>query len=158
MKDNLSKDIRELKEFYDRITVRKYKDMADKFNPSANIKGNPVIYKVYIKDFKNFEYGLTVINPGKIGKEYYMTKGHKHNKALDEIYILVKGKGELWIKDSKMSETEKIKLKKSKLYHVPGNSGHRLVNTGKKELWVMTIYSKDAGHDYNFDFNAKPLS
>ncbi len=148
MKDRLEIDFYNLKEFYDRIKTRKYNEMSERFRDK--IKGNPVIYKVYIKDFGDFEYGLTVINPGKIGKEFYMTKGHKHKKPVGELYILIKGKGTLLIK--KGSVKRGINLRKNKVYSIPKNAGHRLINTGKEELQVLTIYSKKAGQDYNFSF------
>lgn len=148
MKNLVEIDFRNLKKFYDRILIRKYREMSDKFK--EKIKGNPILYKVYIKDFMNFEYGLTVINPGKIGEEFYMTKGHKHVKPVEELYFLIRGKGILLIKEGK--KKRKFNLKKNKIYLIPKNAGHRLINKGKKELEVLTIYSKDAGHDYKFSF------
>ena len=41
-------------------------------------------------------------------------------------------------------------MKKGIFYHVPGISGHRMINTGNKPLEVLTIYGKTAGHDYSF--------
>ncbi len=140
-------DFKDLKKFYDRIMVRKYKDMDDKF--LARINGNPILYKVYIKDFGDFEAGFTVINSGDVEGEYYMTKGHRHKKAWNEMYILISGKGKLLIQGK---ETRVLDLKKDKIYNIPGTSGHRLINVGKTELRVLTIYSKDAGHDYKFGF------
>ena len=140
-------NFKDLKKLKDRVMVRKYKDMSESFK--TKIKLNPVLYKVYIKDFGNFETGLTVIYPGKIGNQFYMTKGHRHVKPINEIYILINGSGKLLVKDKKLKT---IYLKKNKIYNIPGNSGHRLVNTGKTELEVLTIYSKDAGHDYKFKF------
>lgn len=148
MKNLVEIDFNNLKKFYDRILIRRYGDMSDRFK--GEITGNPVIYRVYIKDFGDFKYGLTVINPGKIGKEFYMTKGHKHKKPAGEIYILISGRGILLIKEKK--ERRKINLKKNKIYNIPRNSGHRLINTGNNELRVLTIYSKNAGQNYKFSF------
>ena len=122
--------------------------MKDRFK--SEIKGNPLIYTVYIKDFKSFETGLTVIESGKIGKEYFMTKGHRHKNPVEEIYILIEGKGKLLIKEK--NRVKEINMKKGKVYLIPEKSGHRLINTGKNRLEVFTIYSKNAGHDYGFKF------
>ena len=138
----------DLKTHKDNILVRKYSEMKDSYKEELP-KGNPIIYKVYIKDYGDFEEGLTVINPGKIGKEFFMTKGHKHKKIAPEIYILMKGKGKLLIQDKTLKI---IDMKKNMFYHIPGTSGHRLVNTGNKPLEVLTIYGKNAGHDYSFKF------
>ncbi|MCK5149616.1 cupin domain-containing protein [Candidatus Pacearchaeota archaeon] len=141
-----------LKKSYDKKIIRKFKDMKEKFKESNNIKNNPLLYQVYIKDFGCFETGLTVIEPGTINKEFYMTKGHKHQKPTKEIYILLKGKGKLIIQDKK---TKILNLKKDKTYIIPKKSGHRLINTGDKKLEVLTIYSKNAGHSYNFKFKKR---
>ena len=141
-------DYKNLKKVCDKKTVRKYDDMKERFK--SGIKGNPLIYTVYIKDFKSFETGLTVIESGKIGKEYFMTKGHRHKNPVEEIYVLIKGNGKLLIKEK--NNVRKINMKKGKIYLIPGRSGHRLINTGKNHLEVFTIYSKNAGHDYGFKF------
>ena len=138
----------DLKNHKDRILIRKYSEMKDSYKEEL-AKGDPIIYKVYIKDYGDFEEGLTVINPGIIGKEFFMTKGHKHKKVAPEIYILMKGKGKLLIQDKTLKI---IDMKKNMFYHIPGTSGHRLVNIGNKPLEVLTIYGKNAGHDYNFKF------
>lgn len=141
-------DYKNLKKLCDKKIIRKYRDMKDRFR--SGIEGNPLIYKVYIKDFKGFETGLTVIEPGRVGKEYFMTKGHRHKKPVEEIYILIKGVGKLLIKEK--NRTKKMDLKKSKIYLIPAKSGHRIINVGKNRLEVLTIYSKNAGHDYDFKF------
>ncbi len=147
-------DYASLKKKYDTKIVRRLNDMKDRFKDVSNAKGNPVIYSVYIKDFGAFEYGLTVIEPGTINSEFYMTKGHRHKKPVEEIYILLNGKGKLLIQD-KNGRTKAFSLKKEKIYIIPKKAGHRLINTGNRRLEVLTIYSKNAGHDYDFKFKKR---
>lgn len=147
MKIEFSPD--ELKENYDRKLIRKFMDMKNSYKNPKGINGNPLIYSVYIKSFGNFETGYNVLNPGKINGEFFMTKGHKHNKELSEIYILYEGKGKLLVQDKK---ARMIELRKGKTYIIPANAGHRLINSGNKPLGVLTIYPKNAGQDYNFNF------
>ncbi len=141
-------EFKDLKKFHDRILIRRYKDMSEMFKEKLK-RGNPILYKVYIKDFGNFEMGITCINSGNIKGEFFMTKGHKHKKNSNEMYMLIKGKGKLLIQGKRMRVLD---LKKDKIYNVPGKSGHRLINTGNNELQVLTIYSKDSGRDYKFRF------
>ena len=141
-------DYKNLKKIYDKKIVRKYRDMKERFK--FEIKGNPIIYMVYIKDFKSFETGLTVIESGKVGEEYFMTKGHRHKNPVEEIYILIEGRGKLLIKEK--NKVKKINMRKGKIYFIPSKSGHRLINVGKNCLEVFTIYSKNGGHDYGFKF------
>ena len=150
MKFPIEIDNKSLKKYYNKVVTRRFKDMKDRYKNSEGIKGNPVIYRVYISDFQCFEVGLTVIEPGTINKEYYMTFGHKHVKPTKEIYILISGKGKLLVKGKSLKVFD---LKKGKTYILPKGEGHRIVNTGNKKLEVLTIYMKTAGHDYKFSFD-----
>jgi glucose-6-phosphate isomerase len=67
---------------------------------SAVKAGDPLVYEIFYYGFKtsvsDMALGTTRIQPGKVGDEYYMTKGHYH-EAFDqpEIYFCVKGEGYL---------------------------------------------------------------
>jgi len=143
----------DFKKNYDKKIVRKFKDMQDSYKDSNNIKGNPIIYEVYIIMFDVFEAGLTVINSGNINKEYYMTKGHRHEHPTKEIYVLEKGKGKLMLRKGNI--TKVIDMKTGEIYVLPKNWGHRLINVGSKKLEVVTIYSKKAGRSYKFKFTKR---
>jgi len=104
-------DNKSLKKNYDKKVVRRFKDMPDRFK-NPKIKGNPLLYTVYIIDFDCFESGLTVIEPGAINKEFYMTKGHKHKKPTKEIYIPISGKGKLIIQQGKKAKSFNLKKRK----------------------------------------------
>lgn len=109
-------------------------------------KKNPLIYKVNFIEEEEISYGITRIFPGKIGKENYMTKGHYHKRKVSEVYYLLNGKGEIFLKKGKIRK--KIKLKKNTFHYIPGGYAHRTINTGKKELSFLSIYQSNAGHDY----------
>ena len=149
---NIEIEYNELRKKYNKKVIRKFKDMKDRYKNSEGIKENPLIYTVYINEFAVFETGLTVIESGTINKEFFMTKGHKHKKPRKEIYMLLKGKGKLLIQSEK---AKTFTLKKNKFYIIPGKSAHRLINTGHEKLEVLTIYSKDSKHDYNFKFKKR---
>jgi len=149
---NIKSDYKNLKKSYDKKVTRKLNDMKDRFKNPEGVKGNPLLYSVFIKDFGVFETGMTVIEPGTINKEFFMTKGHRHKKPFSEIYILTEGKGKLLIQGS---ETKIINMKKNNVYIIPGKTGHRLINTGNKKFGVYTIYAKNAGHDYDFKFKKR---
>jgi len=155
---NFQKIVARLKRCCESKSVRTLKDMKSQYNEQKEVKRilqkrNPIIYRVYVKQLsENVLIGLTVMNSGKVGKEYYMTKGHKHKKPYPEKYILIKGKAKLVLQD-KTSKT--ILLKKNKPFTVPGKSAHRLVNIGKDKLEVLAIYDKRAGHDYKTKFKKR---
>jgi oxalate decarboxylase/phosphoglucose isomerase-like protein (cupin superfamily) len=81
-----------------------------------------------------------------------MTKGHRHKKLRNEIYILTAGNGKLLIQGKK---AQVINMKRNKMYEVPEKAGHRAINSGKGKLEFLSIYSKDAGHDYDFKFTKR---
>jgi len=146
-----------LKISYDQKTIRTLKDMRTKYHSQAKVrqilkKRNPTIYAVYSKKLKNKLMDLTVMSPGTIGKEFYMTKGHRHKSKGKEKYTLKKGKAMLIIQN----KTSKIiQMKKNKPVIISGTSGHRLVNTGKTTVEVETSYPKKTKKDYSFKFSSR---
>jgi glucose-6-phosphate isomerase, archaeal len=142
----------DLRKGCDRKIVRRFFDMKDRFANSNGTKWNPLIYVVYIKDFGTFETGVTVMEAGDVNGEFYMTKGHRHFEKLKEIYVLLEGKAKLLLVGKR---SRVIDMKKGKSYIISGKLGHRLVNVGRGRVKVLTIYSKDAGHDYNFKFRKR---
>ena len=98
-------------------------------------------------------FGTSFVHPGKVGNEYYMTKGHFH-KNLDtaEYYFGIAGEGLLLLQDlDGNSRLEKVK--KGSLHYINGNTAHRLINTGNTTLIVGACWPADAGHDYSITEN-----
>lgn len=99
-------------------------------------------------------FGISHVLSGKIGNEYYMTRGHVHNVAdTGEYYWGLKGDG-LLVKVNLAGETVIEKVEKGSLHYIPGNTAHRLVNTGAEELAVGACWLSESGHNYN---NSKKL-
>ena len=139
--------------------ARKLKDVIKWYSDNKAIekelKKNPnkVIYETFTDEFTPINLTLTVVNPGVIGKEYYMTKGHIHRKKTPEFYILLDGNGKLLIQ--KDSNVKIIDLKKGEIALIPTNYAHRLINTGKKKLKVLTIYDQESKPDYKIKFKKR---
>ena len=93
-------------------------------------------------------YGATIIYPGKVGDEYFMTKGHFHARSdRAEYYWGISGEGVLLLMDrSRKIRAERIS--KGSLHYIPGDVAHRTVNTGKEKLIIGACWPSDAGHDY----------
>ena len=93
-------------------------------------------------------FGITHIYPGKVGQEYFMTKGHFH--AQDdraEYYWGIEGEGVLILMDRKRN-TWGEKMFPGSLHYIPGGVAHRVANTGNKVLSFGACWPSDAGHDY----------
>jgi len=162
MKD-IEKKAQNLKKNHDEKIIRKLSDMKDKFKDKEQVKKvlykkDPIIYRVYRKEIdEKRNLSLTLMKPGKIGEEFFMTKGHRHDKPDKEIYVLVKGQGKL-ILQNKQGKTKTISLKKGEEIKIPGDSAHRLVNIGDKTLEVLTIDNKETGRKYSVDFKKRVFS
>lgn len=93
-------------------------------------------------------FGNSTIMPGKVDKEYFMTRGHFHQKKnTAEYYWCIKGKGALILMDENR-ETRMEEMQPGSLHYIPGNVAHRVANTGHEELVFNACWPSDAGHDY----------
>jgi len=93
-------------------------------------------------------FGTTIVYPGKVGNEYYLTKGHFHT-VLDtaEVYVALQGEGVMVMENMEGDTVEKF-LGKGEVVYVPRGYAHRTVNTGKEPFVLFYTYAADAGHDY----------
>lgn len=93
-------------------------------------------------------FGTSNVMPGKVGQEYFMTKGHYHAKReCAEYYWCIQGKGALILMDEADNTTMEPMFPGS-LHYIPGYVAHRLANTGDEVLRVGACWPSDAGHDY----------
>ncbi|MFQ6050872.1 MAG: glucose-6-phosphate isomerase [Candidatus Hydrothermarchaeota archaeon] len=143
-------------EEYRKKIVRRLSDMKgfyiDQEKEKRELSKDPVIYEVYEvstpSEAGQLSYGVTILYPGKIGEEYYMTKGHFHEKeSTGEIYIGISGSGIL-LMETKDGDHHFIEMRRGTIAYVPPNWAHRSINTGKEMLTFLAIYPSDAGHDY----------
>ena len=94
-------------------------------------------------------YGLGMIMPGRIGAEYYMTKGHYHAwRQAAEVYIGLSGEGLMLLEHETTGKSELLPFTPNSVIYVPGFTAHRTINTGDVPLSYLGIYPADAGHDY----------
>jgi glucose-6-phosphate isomerase len=93
-------------------------------------------------------FGTTVIQPGKVGNEYFMTRGHFHaNADRAEYYWGVQGEGMLILMDEQRN-TWAEKMFPGSLHFIPGRVAHRVANTGTVPLSFGACWPSDAGHNY----------
>ena len=93
-------------------------------------------------------FGCSILNPGKIGDEYYFTKGHFHTRLeTSEVYYTLSGEGYM-VMENPEGSTAEIPLKKNESVYVPRRYAHRTVNTGSVPLILFFVFDADAGHNY----------
>lgn len=115
--------------------------------------GDPLLYRVTAVEPAqgkgDLHYGLGILYPGKVGDEYFMTKGHLHaTREAAEVYIGLTGEGFMLLEDEHSGESRLEPLGKGKVVYVPGHTAHRTMNTGDVPLTYFGVYPANAGHDY----------
>lgn len=93
--------------------------------------------------------GLSIVHPGKVGDEYYMTKGHFHTVLeTAEVYYCLKGEG-VMVMETPEGEWSVEPLRPNAVLYVPPRWAHRSVNTSPfEDLVTFFVYPGNAGHDY----------
>lgn len=97
----------------------------------------------------DFAYGCSITYPGKVGNEYFMTKGHFHT-ILDtgEVYYCMGGHGYMLLENPE-GDWSAQELTPGKMVYVPRRYAHRSINVSATEpLFTFFVFRGDAGHDY----------
>lgn len=143
---------------YDNHIVRRLSSMKGQYADQRSyeamlVKEDTVLYEVYEIHRPEVSgellHGTSIVHPGKVGDEYFMTKGHFH-AVLDtaEIYYCLQGEG-MMVMETPEGDWAVEELRPGKVLYVPPRWAHRSVNTSDKEdLVTFFIYPAHAGHDY----------
>ncbi len=138
-------------------TPRRLSQMAamyqDQEAAAEMIRDNdPLVYEFYElgcpERAGDLAFGTTLIYPGKVGNEYFMTKGHFHTIVdTAEVYYTLQGKGFMMM-ENKEGDWVAEPLEKGKALYVPRGYAHRTINTGDETLIAFYVFDGNAGHDY----------
>lgn len=142
---------------YDRLTTRTLSSMQNMYLDSAAYdallaQGDPLLYEVYeIRRPENsgeLLHGVTVLKPGKVGSEYFMTKGHFHAVLeTGEVYYCLQGAGRI-VMETPEGDWNIQSFNAGDVVYVPPRWAHRTVNVGAADLIFFFIYPGHAGHNY----------
>ncbi len=93
--------------------------------------------------------GISIVHPGKVGREFFMTKGHFHSiLETSEIYYCLRGEGYMVMETPEGDACVEV-LAPGKVLYVPPRWAHRSVCTSRQEdLVTFFAYPANAGHDY----------
>jgi glucose-6-phosphate isomerase, archaeal len=138
---------------------RRLSDMAGAYEDQGAVSQllsagqDPVIYSGYDADVPHdaghLPFRTTIIRPGVIGAEFFMTKGHHHQRDAAEVYVGMSGSG-LMIMETRGGDFASAELLPSTTVYVPPGWAHRTVNTADTPLVFLAAYPGDAGLDYEF--------
>ena len=114
--------------------------------------GDAVIYEVYENTRPavagELLSGLSILHPGRVGDEYFMTKGHYHSvRDTAEIYYCLQGKG-LLLMENEDGKTAVEEFAPGRVVYVLPQWAHRSINTGAEDMVTFFVYPANAGHDY----------
>lgn len=115
--------------------------------------GDKIVYEVTEHRPSDSEgdliFGVTRLSPGKIGREYFLTRGHIHQNAnRSEIYYGEAGMG-VMLMESPDGQTRTVAIAPRVMCYVPPYWIHRSVNVGSDDLVMTFAYPADAGQDYD---------
>lgn len=125
---------------------------AAAFAAAVEEGGDRIVYEV--QDYRpsaaagDLIFGVTRMVPGRIGREYFLTRGHIHARAdRPEIYTGEAGRG-LMLMESPSGEIRIVEITPRTVCYVPPYWIHRSVNIGDEALVMSFCYPADAGQDY----------
>lgn len=114
---------------------------------------DPLVYEFYElglpEEAGEIAFGTSIVYPGKVGDEYFMTKGHFHTIIeTGEVYYCLHGRG-CMLMENPEGDWEVRELKPGIAVYVPPRYSHRSINTSSDETLVTFFaFRADAGHDY----------
>ena len=136
---------------YFRELVGIYADEAA-FDRLAEAFGDTVAYRVDEARFSDHGSdlitGISALEPGKVGQEFFMTRGHLHRRAdRPETYYCLAGHGVLLL-ESLVGEVKAMEMRAGSLVYVPPFWLHRSVNVGETVFATLFSYPADAGQNF----------
>ncbi len=142
---------------YDNHIKRTLTSMRGQYHDTAAYEallagGDALLYEVYELNRPHNSgellHGISIVHPGKVGDEYYMTKGHFHTVLeTAEIYVCLAGQG-VMVMETPEGDWSVEPLSPGRVLYVLPRWAHRSVNTGAADLVTLFAYPGHAGHDY----------
>ena len=136
-------------------TIGDLKNIFEDEETLKSMEQNQIVYCVeaYFPEQAGVEgglfFGTSYIEPGKVGNEYFMTKGHFHKERnTAEFYWCIKGEGVLLLMDEERNCKAEY-LKPGSLHYIKRRYAHRVCNIGDETLVFSACWPSNAGHDYD---------
>jgi glucose-6-phosphate isomerase len=100
------------------------------------------------EQYGHLMYCISRLQPGTVGQECFMTKGHYHAvPETAEIYLCVAGEGYMLMKTAD-GRCEAEPMSRGRMVYAPPYWAHRSINTGREPLVSFCVYPAEAGHNY----------
>lgn len=138
------------------VVARHLSEMRDAYADRAAADaliagGDPVVYQAYEAAVPHEEghlvYRTTIVHPGRVGDEFFMTKGHHHHRDSAEFYLTTRGSGWL-LMQTRGGVFAAEPMPSGRAVYVPPGWAHRTANSGDEDFVFLAVFFGDAGHDY----------
>ena len=139
--------------------VRRASDMRGYYVNEAALerliveRSDPLHYEVFEvpvpEEHGHLMFCISTLQPGLIGDECFMTKGHYHSVPnTAETYLCLRGEGYMVMKTAGGKFVSE-RMTRGRMVYVPPFWAHRSVNTSEREPLVsFCVYPAEAGHNY----------
>jgi glucose-6-phosphate isomerase len=143
---------------YDQHTIRNLSAMKGQYADEQSYQAMLAQEDVAVYEFYEvsrpqvageLSHGVSIVHPGKVGDEYFMTKGHFHQiLEMPEVYYCLHGAG-MMVMETPEGDWSVQELRPGRVLYVPPRWAHRSVNVSQTEdLMTFFVYPAQAGHDY----------
>jgi glucose-6-phosphate isomerase len=136
------------------ISVRRLGELTSLFErPEAVADPDQVVYEIYgcpsdDTDEPALLYATTILHPGDVAGECFMTRGHFHTKPeRGEFMVTLNGKGKAVLMDREGNGFTED-MAPGSIHNIDGRLAHRVANTGDEPLVFLVTWMSDCGHDY----------
>ena len=136
-------------------------DIENSFkSPNLIDNFNPIVYTfnntIYSDSDKDLLFGETVIYPGQVNNEYFMTKGHHHKIPCAEVYYGLEGTAIVLCEND--TDSYEVELTPGKVAYCKAGYAHRVINPTNKICRFFCVCRADAGHNYDVEFKKRYFS
>lgn len=134
-------------------TRRTVGELGSIFADSRGVDPDTLVYETFgsapeVEGPPSLLYATTVIQPGDVNGEFFMTRGHFHtNPERGEFMTTLQGEGALLLMDRERN-TWTVPMSAGSVHHIDGRYAHRVANTGDVPLVFLVVWMSDCGHDY----------
>lgn len=140
------------------VVACRLSDMAGRYADRAAEKellasSDPLIYRadeiVAPETPGELHTSVTVVFPGKVGDEYFMSKGHYQVDPLSvKVYLAIAGSGYLLMQNGQ-GDTIEVAMTPGTVAYCAAGWAQRTVNVGNEPFAYFKYWPADAGHDYD---------
>ena len=113
--------------------------------------GSEIVYETYtLPEAKKPDVlvATTVLRPGRVGNEFWMTRGHFHiEQSRGETCVTLSGNGVMLLAN-RQGEYRIENMAPGNVMYIDGEWAHRAVNVGEAPLVFLVSWMSDCGHDY----------